>query len=305
MDLTLQTVVFVAAPEPGDVIAITTLVDNHYYMVGNEVVLNLSTISSDGITLSAGDNIQATTFNNALGMKQRREILEGRASGELFLYNEPLNSDYVFVTLNGSRTLVQNVDFTISSNKITVHGITLSSSDRIDVMYFALDTAKNATGFRIFKDMLNRTFYKRISSNNTTTLSVALTTTASTITVADGTVLSEPSNILDDDGSTIKTITPGVIFIDKERIDELSNTHQHLITIEDNVVTGGAGSSVNEYLVEKGYEITITNFGIPDQIISHGSQSELYAEIGLDKKSLEYKINEIYNYISRNKKIVK
>ncbi len=93
--------------------------------------------------------------------------------------------------------------------------------------------------------------------------------------------------------------------IDKERIDQLSNTHQHLITIEDNVVTGGAGSSINEYLVEKGYEITITNLGIPDQIISHGSQNELYTEIGLDKKSLEYRINEIYNHISSNKKIVK
>ena len=92
--------------------------------------------------------------------------------------------------------------------------------------------------------------------------------------------------------------------IDKDRIDELASSHQHLITIEDNVVTGGAGSSINEYLVEKGYEITITNFGIPDQIISHGSQSELYAEIGLDKKSLEYRINEIYNHISNNKKIV-
>tara|TARA_B100000035_G_scaffold315162_1_gene334185 strand:+ start:1459 stop:3345 length:1887 start_codon:yes stop_codon:yes gene_type:complete len=92
--------------------------------------------------------------------------------------------------------------------------------------------------------------------------------------------------------------------IDKERIDELSKTHQHLITIEDNVVAGGAGSSVNEYLVEKGYEITITNFGIPDKIISHGSQSELYTEIGLDKKSLEFRINEIYNHISKSKKIV-
>ena len=93
--------------------------------------------------------------------------------------------------------------------------------------------------------------------------------------------------------------------IDKERLDELSNTHQHIITIEDNVITGGAGSSINEYLVEKGYEITVTNFGIPDQIISHGSQNELYAEIGLDKKSLEYRINEIYDHISNNKKIVK
>ena len=70
------------------------------------------------------------------------------------------------------------------------------------------------------------------------------------------------------------------------------------------LITGGAGSSINEYLVEKGYEITITNFGIPDKIIPHGSQLELYEEIGLDKKSLEFKINEIYNHISKNKKIV-
>ena len=91
--------------------------------------------------------------------------------------------------------------------------------------------------------------------------------------------------------------------IDKERIDELAQTHQHLITIEDNVISGGAGSSINEYLVEKGYEINITNFGVPDRTVSHGSQSELYAEIGLDKKSLEFRINEIYNHISKNKKI--
>tara|TARA_B100000676_G_scaffold238216_1_gene238514 strand:+ start:1527 stop:3416 length:1890 start_codon:yes stop_codon:yes gene_type:complete len=91
--------------------------------------------------------------------------------------------------------------------------------------------------------------------------------------------------------------------IDKERIDELAQTHQHLITIEDNVISGGAGSSINEYLVEKGYEINITNFGVPDRTVSHGSQSELYAEIGLDKKSLEFRINEIYNHNSKNKKI--
>ena len=92
--------------------------------------------------------------------------------------------------------------------------------------------------------------------------------------------------------------------LDKDIIDELSTTHEHLITIEDNVITGGAGSSVNEYLVERGYEITITNFGIPDRIVSHGNQDELYAEIGLDRKSLEFKINEIYNRITNNKKVV-
>jgi deoxyxylulose-5-phosphate synthase len=42
--------------------------------------------------------------------------------------------------------------------------------------------------------------------------------------------------------------------------------------------------------------------GIPDEIISHGSQQELYTQINLDKKSLEIKINELYNHISKNEK---
>ena len=92
--------------------------------------------------------------------------------------------------------------------------------------------------------------------------------------------------------------------LDENRIDTISKTHTHIITLEDNVITGGAGSAVNEYLIQRGYEITITNFGIPDRIISHGSQSELYEEIGLDKKSLEFKINAIYNHISKNEKVV-
>ena len=210
VNTTTQNIDFVNVPDPSDVIAITTLVDNHYAMVANDVILDLTQIANDGITLSAGDVIRATTFNNALGMKQRREVLEGRPSGELFLYNEPLNSDYVFVTLNGSRALVQNTDFTLVGNKITVHGITLSSTDRIDVMYFALESATNATGFRIFKDMLNRTFYKRISSTNTTTLAAAIEDGDATITVRDGNVLTDPDASVN---------MPGVVFVDKERIE--------------------------------------------------------------------------------------
>jgi hypothetical protein len=40
-----------------------------------------------------------------------------------------------------------------------------------------------------------------------------------TITLADGTVLSAPTDIIADDGSTVRTRVPGVIFIDKERIE--------------------------------------------------------------------------------------
>jgi len=90
--------------------------------------------------------------------------------------------------------------------------------------------------------------------------------------------------------------------LDTKKISELSKTHNYFITLEDNVVAGGAGSAVNEYIIEKGLDINIINLGIPNKIISHGSQDELYAEIGLDKKSLEIKINELYNHISKNEK---
>ena len=92
--------------------------------------------------------------------------------------------------------------------------------------------------------------------------------------------------------------------LDTKRLDELAETHQYFITIEDNVITGGAGSSINEHINKNGLKINVINIGIPDRVISHGSQDELYKEIGLDKKSLEIKINEIYNLIAQNKKVV-
>ena len=93
--------------------------------------------------------------------------------------------------------------------------------------------------------------------------------------------------------------------LDTKKINELSKTHEYFITLEDNVVIGGAGSAVNEHIMQNGLDINIINLGIPDKIISHGSQDELYSEIGLDKKSLEIKINELYNHISKNEKVLK
>jgi hypothetical protein len=78
------------------------------------------------------------------------------------------------------------------------------------VMYFALESAVSATGFRIFKDMLNRTFYKRISKNSTTELVDDLIDTINTIQVKDGTALPEPD---------ASNNMPGVVFLDKERIE--------------------------------------------------------------------------------------
>jgi hypothetical protein len=171
-------------------------------------------------------------------MNQRRETFAGVVSGEFYLEYTPLNSDYVFVWLNGE-SLTQGYNFLLTNNKITIGGLTVSPADRIDVMYFAVESATNATGFRIFKDMLNRTFFKRISADNTTTLAAALADDATSITVADGSVLASPP------GGSV----PGVIFIDKERIEyfvKSGNTLSQLRrgTLGTGIRTHAAGTSV-------------------------------------------------------------
>ena len=201
--------IFVTAPDSTDLIAITTIADNQYYNQGTDIILDVAQLASDGQTLTANDVVSVTTFNNALGMKLRREVLEGKPDNIFKLRFDPLNAGYTFVWLNGVQQ-VQNYDYTISGNTITFVGKTITASDRLDVMYFALESAVSATGFRIFKDMMNRTFYKRISKTATTELVDDLTDTINTIQVKDGTVLPEPD---------ASNNMPGVVFIDKERIE--------------------------------------------------------------------------------------
>jgi hypothetical protein len=197
-----------SVPISTDVICISTLVDHQYYNEGTDLILVPSAITSP-YSLSASDVLSVTTFNNALGMKQRREVLEGRPSGVFKLRFDILHAGYTYVWLNGEQ-LVQGADYTASGNTITVTGKTITSSERLDVMYFALESATGATGFRIFKDMMNRTFYKRISKNATTKLTIDMTEGTQTITVEDASVLPTPDAAIN---------TPGVIFIDKERIE--------------------------------------------------------------------------------------
>jgi hypothetical protein len=244
VDLINQNIEFVTPPAEGRMISITTYVDYHYSIdASNRLVLNTSQILSDGYTLNVNDKMSVTTFNNAVGMSLRREVLEGRVDGIHKLYFTPTSSAYMYVWLNGEQ-LIQGHDFLLSGNTITVSGKVMSSSDRVDVLYFAADTSsKGATGFRIFKDMLNRTFYKRISKTHTTQLTQQLLTDDTTITVADASVLANPQTVIGLDGSTVSTIIPGVVFIGKERIEYFTKTNNQLGQIK----RGTLGTGVKEH----------------------------------------------------------
>ncbi|MCY4155718.1 MAG: 1-deoxy-D-xylulose-5-phosphate synthase, partial [Gammaproteobacteria bacterium] len=66
--------------------------------------------------------------------------------------------------------------------------------------------------------------------------------------------------------------------LDGELIAELAASHELLVTVEENVVQGGAGSAVNEYLAEQGIACRILNYGLPDRLLQHGSQQDMLDE---------------------------
>jgi 1-deoxy-D-xylulose-5-phosphate synthase len=74
--------------------------------------------------------------------------------------------------------------------------------------------------------------------------------------------------------------------LDEALIRELAQTHEWLVTIEENAVQGGAGSAVNECLLAAGLAPRIVNLGLPDQFIEHGEHKELLADCGLDAPGL-------------------
>lgn len=233
VNVSAGTVEFYQPPSGVDLIAISTLSGVQYYDDGGAVVIDPEEIVSSGIDLQENSVITATTFNNALGSKQRRELFVGNKAGVYTLFETPLNSDYVFVWINGE-SMIRGHDFSILDNIVTVHSRTSTSNDRVDIMYFAVENAVNATGFRIFKDMLNRTFYKRISATHNTVLASAIDRVSDTLTLSNGDALTPV------DGTTD---TPGVIFIGSERIEYFSKSGNTLSSLR----RGTLGTAAQEH----------------------------------------------------------
>jgi len=70
--------------------------------------------------------------------------------------------------------------------------------------------------------------------------------------------------------------------LDRALVLELAATHEGLVTIEDNVVMGGAGSGVAELLAAEGKAVPVLHLGLPDGWQEHASREQLLAEAGID-----------------------
>lgn len=86
--------------------------------------------------------------------------------------------------------------------------------------------------------------------------------------------------------------------VDENLLHNIFTTYSHILTIEDNCIKGGFGSSIVEFAAEKNYKTEITILGIPDEFIEHGSLNQLQKSIGLDTESIKQKIITILKNMS-------
>jgi 1-deoxy-D-xylulose-5-phosphate synthase len=75
--------------------------------------------------------------------------------------------------------------------------------------------------------------------------------------------------------------------IDRALVRELAATHDALVTVEEHVVMGGAGSAVAEAMAEEGVVRPLLQLGLPDRFIDHGDQAQLLRDAGLDAAGIE------------------
>lgn len=74
--------------------------------------------------------------------------------------------------------------------------------------------------------------------------------------------------------------------LDEQLLMSLSETHDFFVTIEDNSILGGAGSGVNEFVLNSKLGVKIKNIGLPDEFLNHGTREEILADAKLDEEGI-------------------
>jgi 1-deoxy-D-xylulose-5-phosphate synthase len=80
--------------------------------------------------------------------------------------------------------------------------------------------------------------------------------------------------------------------IDRDLAIRLATSHQLIVTVEENVVAGGAGSAVAEALAADALSVPTLALGLPDSFVEHGDPQQLLADCGLDGQGIARAIRE-------------
>src|SRR5471032_2360447 len=90
--------------------------------------------------------------------------------------------------------------------------------------------------------------------------------------------------------------------LDEKLVISIASRHRALITIEENAISGGAGSGVNELLTAAGLQLPMLHIGIPDRFIEHGTRDTCLARAGLDLAGLTAQVEKWWALQSQARK---
>lgn len=81
--------------------------------------------------------------------------------------------------------------------------------------------------------------------------------------------------------------------LDQDLLHEVFSTFGKIVTVEDGCIQGGVGSAVLEFMADNGYTAKVIRLGIPDKIVEHGDQHELWSECGYDAHAIVESVRKI------------
>jgi 1-deoxy-D-xylulose-5-phosphate synthase len=87
--------------------------------------------------------------------------------------------------------------------------------------------------------------------------------------------------------------------LDHELVFRLATSHDLIVTVEENVVAGGAGSAVAEVLSADGVAVPVLSLGLPDAFVEHGDAAQLLADCGLDAAGIARAVRERLTQLGR------
>jgi len=203
---------------PGDNIEIYNISESEYSISGNEVILkDLPGVNSkvyvyqfSNHNLKDIEKIQYDVVKRETLINDEETNTYNRlTAGEILLRKPALDAQYVWITKN-SELLIPSVDYYVTDNRTKIQLVEVpAANDVIEVIHFAAEISQDGFSYRQFKDILNRTHFKRLDAS-TAKLAQPLNYYDLRIEVDNGIDLPVP-----DKGKNM----PGIIFINGERIE--------------------------------------------------------------------------------------
>jgi 1-deoxy-D-xylulose-5-phosphate synthase len=87
--------------------------------------------------------------------------------------------------------------------------------------------------------------------------------------------------------------------LDEDLLHEIMASYKKIITVEDGCIQGGFGSAILEFMADHNYRVEVKRLGIPDTVIEHGEQQELYHECNFDEPGIEKAVMAMLEGVGR------